>query len=1463
MSKFNSVRIINLNYNNNSMKIDDETFHFAGESTLMSLRNGGGKSVLVQIIMSLFIKNKRYRSTTDRDFSGYFSSAVPTYIMVEWQLDGGENYVLTGMMVRKKINSSDEDSRDDLEIVNFIHEYRDKGKYDISSIPLIEVTDGVRKVRGFVSTKQLFEKFKKDKSVNFNYYDMTSHPQTNSYFDRLCDYDINYKEWESIIRKLNLKESGLSELFTNSKNVAGLVEKWFLKVVEDKLNKEESKIKNFEKIVLKYIKQYKENKTKIDKKAAIDEFFIDADSIRLKAMNFCEAKDKTLDHENRIANLAAVIGATLEELGSHRNLAQESISTLKMEIDDILYSKMSLKAYNGIDEAVNIESEMNGISEKIQKEHETKELARFQISVMECAKLHKEYKDFSSEVQEIENMLEILSRKYKDYGMERNDLGYTLKEYYLAEKNTIEDTLSNIESNITNLNEKNMLLKSKLQELRAKQNGLNRVMGELSQKIKIFTDKEKEFNKLYDEDLMRNITGYYDSNALIMLDKKCRTYLGELIKAIEETRENIINNEELKKTKERDEKDKIEAKTRAASELENVRQKVLEYDNEILAVKDILKYIDFEETEVFNKHSIISEFDKRISRMNAENLIMQLEYEQKKDELRKLQTGKMVELGRELEQELDKRDISFVYGMEWLKKNSKTQKENERLITENPFIPYSIVMNSKELEKLNKEPIEKFTSYPIIILIKNELEAAISGKGDSEEIVRLGKVNFLISFNNKLINESELMKIVEQKKLENLHIEKKISEKTEEIKFYEEKRNRIAFSTLNKDKYFDAKNTETTLEKDVDNVDKELFVLRKSINELSDAIKSAQQVLKKNEINEKDMVRKLSAVSEFSKKYDEYVENKLKHETTLEELDTVISSIIDDENNEKANMNELKLEEDKRNSFLAKEKATDEKLSIYEVFKEGTIINKDIEDMEARYNSLTKKITDDQKNLETRLEVAKSRFVSKEKELIDRQTEYNIKDNDFKDVLYDNFKEKQLKQEIKAIESLILGLDKELNKLDKNKALIEQRINAIRKDILSKFGKSQLKPREELIEQNFDELIHEKEYEKAKLSEKIDDITEKIRQMENNRTSLAEYQHFEVLSPVETIIEYASLDKFRGELVRDYKISIEEKGEYRNRLAKEIEKVLRKDLFASDDFFKKPLSKMEELSSEPEYLLENLKVTLSAYSSLMEKLNADIELINKEKDNVLQAIFDYIFEIHENLAKIDKNSSISIRGRSIKMLRILLPDWEENKHSYRAKLDDLIERLTTSALERLDKNENIEDMISAEVTTKNLYNETISIGSIEIKLYKIEEEREYPISWDEVAKNSGGEGFLSAFVILSSLLSYMRRDETDIFADRESSKVLLMDNPFAQTSSEHLLKPLMEIAKKSNTQLICLSGLGGDSIFNRFDNIYVLNLISSKLLNGMRFIKGDHIKGNEPEVLVSSNFRIMEQMELF
>ena len=136
MSKMNALRIVNLNYNNNAIRISDEVFHMNGESTLLSLRNGGGKSVLVQMMLAPFV-HKRYRDAKDRPFESYFTTGKPTFIIVEWVLDHNAGYVSTGMMVRRRQEITEE-SNDNLEIIQFISEYKSPCRQDIYHLPIVE-----------------------------------------------------------------------------------------------------------------------------------------------------------------------------------------------------------------------------------------------------------------------------------------------------------------------------------------------------------------------------------------------------------------------------------------------------------------------------------------------------------------------------------------------------------------------------------------------------------------------------------------------------------------------------------------------------------------------------------------------------------------------------------------------------------------------------------------------------------------------------------------------------------------------------------------------------------------------------------------------------------------------------------------------------------------------------------------------------------------------------------------------------------------------------------------------------------------------------------------------------------------------------------------------------------------------------------------------------------------------------
>ncbi len=402
--------------------------------------------------------------------------------------------------------------------------------------------------------------------------------------------------------------------------------------------------------------------------------------------------------------------------------------------------------------------------------------------------------------------------------------------------------------------------------------------------------------------------------------------------------------------------------------------------------------------------------------------------------------------------------------------------------------------------------------------------------------------------------------------------------------------------------------------------------------------------------------------------------------------------------------------------------------------------------------------------------------------------------------------------------------------------------------------------------QDYDAVKNQLGFQEKEAQEQADRLQERLRSYDENLTALAEYAGTEALGEVAWEEDFSKMDagelrNFKGVLMRDHKQRERECQEAKESLAQVLNQVLRMKEF-QEDSYRKPLESMAALLRHPDQILQQLAITLQSYDNLMEKLEVDISVVEKEKERIVELLQDYVWDVHQNLGKIDRNSTITIREKPVRMLKIQTPEWTENEKLYHLHLNDFVDEMTRKGLGIFERNENAQEYFGTQLTTRNLYDAVVGIGNIQIRLYKIEAQREYAITWAEVARNSGGEGFLSAFVILSSLLYYMRKDESDIFAEKNEGKVLLMDNPFAQTNAAHLLKPLMDMAKKTNTQLICLTGLGGESIYHRFDNIYVLNLLAASLRTGMQYLKAEHLQGKEPETMIVSRVQVSEQQEL-
>ena len=479
---------------------------------------------------------------------------------------------------------------------------------------------------------------------------------------------------------------------------------------------------------------------------------------------------------------------------------------------------------------------------------------------------------------------------------------------------------------------------------------------------------------------------------------------------------------------------------------------------------------------------------------------------------------------------------------------------------------------------------------------------------------------------------------------------------------------------------------------------------------------------------------------------------------------------------------------------------------------------------------------------------------------------YHLSKKDWQETAYSRREENDLEVRLEDRRMKIKVKEGLWNQEDKQIALFLQQMQERNQQIKDGCGKGEPLPREEIPKEDFDSRKHQLDYQYQELQKAGNVLQSRLHSYDENLTALAEYSELTVEEPVDfgqdfSVMDTRALRNFKGILLRDYNKFCIGRREARERLVHVLNQTVRMECF-QEDFYRKPLEAMLELSGDASQVQRQLETTIQSYENLMEKLEVDISVVEKEKSKIVELLEEYLKEVHQNLGRIDHNSTITIRERPVKMLKIQLPSWEESESMYHIRLQDFIDELTRKGIAIFEKNENAQEYFGTQLTTKNLYDTVVGIGNVQIRLYKIEEQREYPITWAEVARNSGGEGFLSAFVVLSSLLYFMRRDDSDLFADRNEGKVLLMDNPFAQTNAAHLLRPLMDMAKKTNTQLICFTGLGGESIYSRFDNIYVLNLIAASLRQGMQYLRADHMRGNEPETIISAQIEVVGQQEL-
>ncbi|MDU2211272.1 MAG: hypothetical protein E7E18_08450, partial [Eubacterium sp.] len=503
----------------------------------------------------------------------------------------------------------------------------------------------------------------------------------------LRQYQIYNKEWESIIRKVNQKESGLSELFNNAKDEKNLVENWFLRPVEDKLNQDKNKMEEFRNLTRKFIEQYKSNQSKILRKAVIEQYFEDTKPLKTDIDLYTQQQENAAAYKTEIILYAAVlrevIGKLETEIAEKRQQEQEADRQLRQ----ITYEQISCAVYEYEDEKKEAVLERIEQETQITRLSEVRENLLKQLNAYDCSRIYAEIKELEQEKAETDEKIDVLLKDSKDHNAEIEAIGHRLYLFYTGE---MQKNMQAAEEHRQQYNEAQQQRNEQTLQLNESETAIRNLaqnIGAFENAVKVYDETEDTFVKEYHAVLKRNLVGLYEDGTLAVLAKSF---------------EEEVQNEKGKLAKITKKREELElTDRRLAQESDENTEKLTENKNQIAVLAEriaglkhqenerirIMKYIGLPEKQVDEREHILDSLNGKIKELDIQRSALIAQKTADEKHLQQLREGKTVELPEHIRTYFEQNGIELVYGMEWLSKNGRPEKQNKELVAKNPFLP--------------------------------------------------------------------------------------------------------------------------------------------------------------------------------------------------------------------------------------------------------------------------------------------------------------------------------------------------------------------------------------------------------------------------------------------------------------------------------------------------------------------------------------------------------------------------------------------------------------------------------------------------------------------------------------------------------------------------------------------------------------------------------------------------------
>ncbi len=1427
MPQITKLRIVNFQYPDVDRLIADELFDFENEDkepsdVLINLENGGGKSVLVQLMLQPVIPRAK---VAGRKIESFFTrTSDHCFVALEWALEGSKMRLMTGIALSAgdAARNPDEDRGFRIKYYTFLSSYQDyQGRYDIISLPLSR-----RERNHFIpASYEDVRNLAKKSGGNLERY---ASEDSARWKDRLAQYGIMQNEWK-LIEELNSGEDGLTKYFSDLKSSDAVIDRLILPRIEERQGRSASaEDSSLETMLISYARQFSRQQEIIKERGICQGF--------LEMLQVAQTQTEQLwNDNNRLELSVGDIFAYADALGKRQASQEAETGRLAQTAEDlekgllhISWEQASAAFYTCREELERTQAELDRAGQAKDKVREKLEGAKKKLKILECAYLYGELVRIQGSLQAVS--LEIADRESdSDSAARLASLKYSA---FAAIKNELETLLPRIEEISSQKESLEKAEKELADQMKSLGTSTAKAASDADRAQAVYEKQMDDDDVLVEElgiPVLRFFDGRYPARDLDLWQEKIEKKLQAAAGALEETAERLSELDERREELPAE----IADRNMEKKELEG-RLSVL--DENLQAYKEAHELV----SHVLSKHGLdpLKPFSDRPGEYLQEKIgaaMAEAEADERKIEADQ-EAAAAAERGslhipKIISDFLDGTGISYTsmekYILAQQEKGLLSPEACRQLLTSYPYAAYGIIVDEAGRHALEEDSQGLWLPAVLPVFTQEDLAGLFDGTAPAFSSLSAYARDY---FRDRQAYKEKLKEDC-QRQQEHLQLVRERKEALEgDLKILQ------AFGIYDPGWEKRTASDMAALKKEIDEKIEQIDLLRREAEQLKEAVRQARQKEKELGEQQKHLQDTLACYERLLaglKREEDYLQAANAAAARKRELAADLKKKTKEKEDMAGRLDQI------RESLKGLEELAarlQEGLEAVKDAKESPLTEGGWQELLTQYQELIRAQSEDLK----RLNDEKNRLI-KEREKRRREIKKRgCSPEEYEPVIYRAQEEEETSALIKELENEAEQASADHLQAVDFHARADQAFQNARQG-LQPFGGEALEMGQ--IGRDFDSRRRElqKELSETERSEK------KLREG-LSRLSRIQGKTDSILAGYARPENYKSLD-----LEEDYRAQLDRLSQQACACGQAVEAGRENVMDSLNSMVKTygadsadvsvAAANMQDILLGPARgdryftLLEHIQANMHTVRLRISQIDTDLEEFHKTGQDLTRQCLIQGRQMYEGLMQISAGSHVRIQGRRRRMLTFDIPDAVDEGRaalSISAEIDKGMREIAAKMAEGDCPESQIRKLASGIVGSRRLLRIYIGTENIVLKAYKIDRspDKSSYRTWEQTQVNSSGaEKFVVYFAVILALMAYARDSYEDLGGDKAKS-VLVLDNPFGPITSKHVVEPMFEISRHYNVQMICLSNISNSDIVCCFD--LVIRAIVKRLNFGQR-----------------------------